>query len=282
MPICIGNLDQISFYTLMVVTAPIMWPLRGDGPIHSLRVVAVGRERLFEGRVKYVAARMRLVFVDKFVPPVDAFEERFPLVTGERGCDLHAEHHSEALAVASGDFLAGIQDQESVDIGGVFHEKLQIPLARADEFGIPAEIRDGYIKPPLGLPENLEELVQFRLEDLLLHGLLQGLLEEPRPERKQLLVIQIVFPCFDLEPPERLRGAFEQRPVHGGPVSEERRIGPEVGDVNLFFGCVELRGERPAEMGTLIGIQDMIAQNRHVPVGVFVGPVRGAGAVENR
>jgi hypothetical protein len=104
-------------------------------------------------------ARLGLIFVNEFVPPIDAREERFAVGPGELGSDRHGEYGGEALTVASRNSVVALQDQDAVDVRGVLHEKLEIPLTGADEFRILAEILKRYGKPTLGLVENSEELV---------------------------------------------------------------------------------------------------------------------------
>ena len=50
--------------------------------MHGLRVVAVRYKGFFQGCVEDMVARLGRVFVDEFVPPVDAREERFPVGAG--------------------------------------------------------------------------------------------------------------------------------------------------------------------------------------------------------
>lgn len=225
----------------------------------GLRVVAVGYEGFFQGCVEYIVTCLGLVFVNEFVPPIDTREERVAVGVRERGRRVHAEHHREALAVAAGHFLIPFEDQDAIDIRGVFHEKLQVPLAGADELRIPAELRKRYGKPALGFIENPEELVQFCFNEVLLHLLEQGVPEEPRPEVKYLPIVQVVFPCCNLESPEGLSGAFEKRAAHGDSVSEERRISMEVGDIYFLLGYVEFRRVRFAELRSVACCEYMVA-----------------------
>jgi hypothetical protein len=187
-----------------------------------LSEMAVGYEGFFEGRIKYFVARLRLIFVNQFVPPIDAREERFTIGRGEFGTDLHREYQGETLTITSGNFLVALQDQDAVDVRRVFHEKLKIPLAGANKFSILAEIHKRYSKPTLGLVENSEELVQFCFDKFFLHQLDEGTLQESGPEVKHLPVVQIVFPRLNLEPPESLSGAFEKGSAHGDSIVEKR------------------------------------------------------------
>lgn len=58
----------------------------------SLGVVTVGGEGFFEGHVEYFMAPLRLIFVNQFVPPIYAREERFAVGPGKLGGNLHREY----------------------------------------------------------------------------------------------------------------------------------------------------------------------------------------------
>lgn len=91
----------------------------------------------------------------------------------------------------------------------------------------------------------------------------------------------MVFPCFNLESSEGLARAFEKRTAHSDPVPKEWRISTEVCDIDFFLGYVKLRRIHLAKMGSVASGEEMVAQHGHVPVGIFVGPMQGAGTVEN-
>jgi hypothetical protein len=125
----------------------------------SLRAMAVRREGCFQRRIECFMTSLGLVFVNEFIPQLNARKESFPISARDFRCKIHAERCREALTVASGNFLIAVQDQDAIDIGSVFDKKLQIPLAGADELRISAEIRKWYGKPTLGFAENPEELI---------------------------------------------------------------------------------------------------------------------------
>ena len=215
-------------------------------------ILAVGPEEFLKLRVKDITAFGRFIFMDEIVAPIDACEEEVPVGFGKSFREIHEEGACKTLPVTRRRLLSRLQDEDPVDVRCVLNEKLEVPLAGADQFRVVCECRRSDGKPTLRFRKDMEQLVQLGRDKDIIHGSGKRLVEEFGCQGKHFFIVEIVLPGPDLEFPEFLGISGDEASVTGHLVPEERRIRREIGDIDIVFRSAELRGERAPEVGTLI------------------------------